>query len=69
MEGTAGIQILKQEDTGFWPGSWHGITLSFDPDVEAIAAMKLLGPSKVEHTFNLRRLRQADLWVQGQPGT
>jgi hypothetical protein len=26
-----------------------------------ILAMKSLGPGKVAHTFNLRRLRQADL--------
>jgi hypothetical protein len=30
-------------------------------------AMKSLGPGKV-HDFNLRKLRQGDLWVQGQPG-
>ena len=34
-----------------------------------IVAMKSLCPGKVVHTFNSRRLRQADLWVQGQPGT
>jgi hypothetical protein len=32
-------------------------------------AMKSLGPGKVVHTFNPRRLRQGDLWVQGQPGS
>jgi hypothetical protein len=30
-------------------------------------AMKSLGPGKVVHTFNPRRLRQGELWVQGQP--
>jgi hypothetical protein len=34
-----------------------------------IVAMKRLGPGKVVHIFNPRRLQQADLWVQGQPGT
>jgi hypothetical protein len=34
-----------------------------------IAAVKSLGPGKVVHAFNPRRLRQRDLWVQGQPGT
>jgi hypothetical protein len=33
-----------------------------------IVAMKSLGPGKVVHAFNPRRLRQGDLWVQGQPG-
>jgi hypothetical protein len=31
--------------------------------------MKSLGPGKVVYSFNPRRLRQGDLWVQGQPGT
>ena len=59
--------------------------LSCDPDLEAgrhkfltwilawrsrgLVAMKSLGPDKVMHTFNPRRLRQGDLGVQGQPGT
>lgn len=34
-----------------------------------IVAMKSLGPDKVVNTFNPRRLRQGDLWVQSQPGT
>jgi hypothetical protein len=34
-----------------------------------IVAMRSLGPGKVVYTFNPRRLRQGDLWVQGQPGT
>jgi hypothetical protein len=34
-----------------------------------LVAMKNLGPGKVIHAFNPRRLRQADLWIQGQPGT
>jgi hypothetical protein len=34
-----------------------------------IVAMKNSGPGKVVHTFNPRRLRQGDIWVQGQPGT
>ena len=29
---------------------------------------KSLGPGMVVEAFNLRRQRQADLWVQGQPG-
>ena len=56
-----------------------------DPDLEAwiykfltwilawrswgIVAMKSLGPSKVVCTFNARRLRQGNLWVQGQSET
>lgn len=32
-------------------------------------AMKSLGLGKVVHAFNPKRLRQGDLWVQGQPGT
>jgi hypothetical protein len=59
--------------------------LTCDPDLKAgrhkfltcilawrswgIVAMKSLGPGKVVHSFNPRRLRQGDLWVQGQPGT
>ena len=31
--------------------------------------MKIWGPGKVIEDFNSRRLRQADLWVQGHPGT
>ena len=51
------IQILRLEDTSFWPLSW------------GIVAMKSLGPGKVAHAFNPRRLGQADFWVQGQSGT
>jgi hypothetical protein len=56
-----------------------------DPDLEAerhkfltwilawrswgIVAMKSLGPGKVVQAFNPRRLRQGDVWGQGQPGT
>jgi hypothetical protein len=32
-----------------------------------IVAMKSLGQGKIVHTFIPRRLRQGDLWVQGQP--
>ena len=58
--------------------------LTCDPDLEAekhkfliwilawrswgIVAMKSLAPGKVVHAFNSGRLRQGDLWVQGQPG-
>jgi hypothetical protein len=46
------------KDTGFWCRFWR------------IVAMKSLGPAgKVVQTFNPRRQRQADQWVQGQPGT
>jgi hypothetical protein len=31
--------------------------------------MKILGPGKVVQAFNPRRQRQADIQVQGQPGT
>jgi hypothetical protein len=55
--GTPLIQVLRLEDTGFWPRSW------------GIVAMKSLGPDKVVHTFNPRSLRQIDLWVQDKPGT
>jgi hypothetical protein len=34
-----------------------------------MVTMKSLGPDKVGQIFNSRRLRQGDLWVQGQPGT
>ena len=34
-----------------------------------IVTMKSLGSGKVVHTFNPSKLRQRDLWVQGQPGT
>ena len=43
--------------TWFWSRSW------------GIVAKKFLDAGKVVHTFNPRRQRQADLWVQGQPGT
>jgi hypothetical protein len=59
--------------------------LTCDPDLEAgrykfltwilawrswgIVTMKSLGSGKVVHTFNPSKLRQRDLWVQGQPGT
>jgi hypothetical protein len=33
------------------------------------AAMKNIGPGSVVYAFNLRRLRQAGLWVQAQPWT
>lgn len=49
-------QILTWDDTGFWSRYW------------GIVAKKSLGQGKVIHGFNLRRLGQADLWVQGQPG-
>jgi hypothetical protein len=54
MEGTPVIQILWLEDMGFWSESWGRV------------AMK--SPGKVVQDFNLWRQRQADLWVQGQPG-
>ena len=67
MEGTPVIHILRLEDTGFWPESWHGITWLFWS--WGIVAMKSLGPGKVVCAYNPRRCRKADLWVQGQPGT
>ena len=59
--------------------------MNYNPDLEAgrhkfliwilawtswgMTAMKSLGPSKVLHMFNPRKLRQGDLWVQDHPGT
>ena len=57
VEGTLGIQVFKLEETGFWSQSWEKIT------------MKTLGPGIRVHTFNARIQIQADLWIQGQPGT
>ena len=31
--------------------------------------VKSLGSGKVVQAFNPRRLRQGDIWIQGQPGT
>jgi len=53
-------QILRLGDTSFWPGSWRSW---------GIVVMKSLGPGKLVHVFNPRKLRQRDLWVQGEAGT
>jgi hypothetical protein len=57
MEGTLVIQISRLEDTGFWSR------------LKSIVFIKRFGPGKIVHTFNPKRQRQADLWLQSQPGT
>jgi hypothetical protein len=44
---------------------WHMLLIQ----ILSIVDMKILAQGKGVHIFDPRRLRQADLWVQGQPGT
>ena len=54
MEGTPVVQISRLLTQILTWRAW------------GIVTMTCLNPGKVEHTFNPRRLRQADLWVQDQ---
>jgi hypothetical protein len=56
LEGSPVIQILRLEDTSFWPGS--------GTEILRHSGHESLGPDKVVHTFNPRRLRQGDLRVK-----